>query len=182
MMKSIITLCISVLLFSCNDTKQENTTTNSTDNTAPVEATQKNSSAAVQIVLDGKHYEIAQDKLRKDMVTFESDKIQFILWNEDYPVRLNFNLHKTDILEKGSAVYKIPEATSLSTGVMVDLNFYDKQREGKITNKRVVFKKGEIQITQLTKNKLEMSFSGEGNGLLETTPNFPISGKVNVTY
>jgi hypothetical protein len=177
-MKLLIAFCITLLLFSCKDSKQEK----STDNTAQVEAKQINSSAAVQIILDGIIYEIEYDELRKDMVTFVNDTIQFELWNEDYPVRLNFHLINTGILEKGAANYSIPMAYSQATGVIVDLNFYDKQREGKIRNKRVVFKNGEIQITQLTKNKLEMSFAGEGNGLMETTPNFPISGKVNIRY
>jgi hypothetical protein len=179
-MKLLIAFCILLNISSCNEAKNENTTT--TNESPSVTDKPKNSSAAVQIILDGKLYEIKNDELRKDMVTFVSDTIQFVLWNEDYPVRLNFNLHNTGILEKGAAIYTIPVAYSLSSGVIVDLNFYDKQREGKARNKRVVFKKGEIQITQLTKNKLEMSFAGEGNGLMETTPDFPISGKVNITY
>jgi hypothetical protein len=179
-MKLLISFCILLLICSCNEAKNENTT--ATNESASVSDTPKNSSAAVQIILDGKPYEIKYDELRKDMVTFVNDTIQFVLWNEDYPVRLNFNLHNTGILEKGAANYTIPVAYSLSTGVIVDLNFYDSQREGKARNRRVVFKKGEIQIIQLTKNKLEMSFAGEGNGLMETSPDFPISGKVNIAY
>lgn len=183
-MKLIITLSIAVLLFSCNDAKQENATNSTTDNTAMIETTQKNSSAAVQIILDGTLYEIEQDSLRNDMVTFENKLILFYLRAKDYPenpVRLNFNLHNTGILEKGSATYNIPE-TKPDTGELVELDFWDHKHKGDAVHSRVIFKKGEIQITQLTKNKLVMSFSGEGNGTLSRTANFPVSGKVNISY
>jgi hypothetical protein len=113
-------------------------------------------------------------------VTFKNDTLQFVFYTNDAPFKLNLNLNNTDIINKGSATYTIPEANAEHT--TVDLNFYNAKREGKSANRRIVFRKGTIHIKKLTKNTLQMTFDGVGGGMLDFDNNFPITGQVNVTY
>ena len=165
----LITGCM--LLFSCN---------NETKNTALVNTTNKDTNAAVQVTLEGKTHTITQDDLEAINVSFDDDILQFTLYQEGNPFQLNLNLNNTGLLTKGSESYKIPDANAMKT--KVDLNFFNADRDVKSMNKRIIFRKANIEIKQFTKHKLEMTFEGEGSGMMERDKNFPISGKVNITY
>jgi len=137
--------------------------------------------SAVEVTMENEHFTIEQNNLEPTLKTiFTNDSIQLSFWEDGNPIKLNFNLFNTNILEKGSVAYIIPEVNADQQ--MVDLNFYNKDRDVKRTNKRIIFRKGTINIAKLTNHALQMTFEGEGSGILEYGKNFPISGKVNVTY
>jgi hypothetical protein len=108
--------------------------------------------------------------------SFENGKIQYLFRKDGNPVSLNLNFTTQAILEKGSAVFEIPDANAGK--VVIDLNFFNQDRDSSRTNKRIIFRKGTIRIEQLTRHHLEMSFEGEGGGMTERSKSFPITGKI----
>jgi len=172
MKKQIALLSFIILILACKDKKS-----NSDVNNIKQEIT---SNTAVQVNLEGKLHTIEQDNLSPEIVIYKDDIILFNFWQDGNPVRVNFNL-ESEILEKGSGEYNIPEDNSPK--IKADLNFFNQDRKvDSKFNKRIVFRKGKIVIKQITKNKLEMSFEGEGSGMRERDKNFPISGKININY
>ena len=172
MKKQIVLLSFLILIIACQDKKAK------TD----VNSKQKISSntAAVQVTFEGKLHTIEQGDLQPNLVAYIDKEIRFALWQDGNPVQLNLNI-KNDILEKGSGEYNIPEDNSPK--IKVDLNFFNSKRKvSSITNKRIVFRKGKIVITQITEHKLEMTFEGEASGMTEREKSFPISGKVNINF
>lgn len=172
MKRQIAVLSFIILITACKDKKS-----NSDSNKIKQEAT---SNTAVQVSFEGELHTIAQKDLQPNLVKYTEKDIQYILWQDGNPVQINFNVKK-NILEKGSGEYNIPEDNSLK--IQADLNFFDQDRkvESKF-NKRIVFRKGKIVINQLTKHKLDMTFSGEGSAMRERDKSFPISGKININF
>ncbi|RPD96625.1 hypothetical protein EGM88_09690 [Aureibaculum marinum] len=166
------TLFILVLLFSCKEKHNEKTSN--------INKSSINSDVAIQVTMEGKTHSILQKNIVPTNVQFKSDTLQFLFYAEENPFQLNLNLTSTDIVDKGKAIYTIPEINT--PRIKVDLNFFNGEREGKKMNRRIIFRKGTINIKELTKNKLEMTFEGEGGGMMDRKNSFPISGKVNVSY
>jgi hypothetical protein len=170
-MKTIFKFLVVILLFSCNEKSQKSLAYNSND-------LEEN---AIHVEMENKTFGIQQKNLEPIKKTlFKKDSILLIFWEDDNPLKLNFNLFNTDILDTGSATYTIPDVNAKKQ--MVDLNFYNKDRDVKSTNRRIIFKKGTITITKLTDHQLQMTFEGEGSGIMEYNKTFPISGKVDVNY
>ena len=135
---------------------------------------------AVEVKLEGELFKIKQENLQPTIKkVFHKDSIFLEFWEDGNPIKLNLNLTNTTVLESGSASFKIPEDNS--PRIKVDLNFFNSDRDTKSMNKRIIFRKGTIEIIELTSNRLVMRFDGEGSGITERN-NFPISGKVNVAY
>lgn len=167
-MKVIFQLMLVLLIVSCKE--------NQTKETANL--SKQSSTYAVTATMEGKTHKLEQGELLPDIKTvFNRDSILLLFRGEDNPFQLNFNLTHTDILAKGAGSYTIPEANAGKA--MVDLNFFDMERDAKRINKRIVFRKGTIQIQKLTENKLEMTFEGTGSGMLDSKNSFPVSGKIN---
>ena len=61
-------------------------------------------------------------------------------------------------------------------------NFFNNERDVKSMNKRIIFRKGILNITKITEHQLQMTFEGEGSGMLEYGKNFPISGEATVNF
>ena len=158
-MKTILTLFIAITLLSC---KESNT----------------NSASVMTIEIDGVMHHFKTIDWSRSTVDFGEDKIHIELLEEGNPVNLNLHVHEMSILEKSSGDYKLPDDNK--AGPTIYLDFFDKEREGKPANRRIGFTNGEIKINQLSMDKLEMIFDGEGNGMLETGDLFPIKGSVNV--
>tara|TARA_R110002073_G_scaffold279026_1_gene442925 strand:- start:180941 stop:181462 length:522 start_codon:yes stop_codon:yes gene_type:complete len=173
-MRSILTFTILFLLISCKETVKQNSDAETLKNTI------NEGNAAVQVRMEGKTHMLQQKDLNPIKGIFENDTLQFVFYTNDNPFQLNLNLNNTDLINKGSATYNIPEANAMKT--KVDLNFFNTERAGKRMNRRIIFRKGTVTIKQLTKNNLQMTFEGEGGGMMDSGNNFPISGKVNVSY
>lgn len=137
-------------------------------------------SGSVSITMEGKTYVLKDLDWRACKASFENGEIQYLFRMDGSPVSLNLNFPTQAILEKSSATFQIPEANSPKT--VIDLNFYNSERESSRMNKRIIFRKGTIQIDKLTKNSLKMSFEGEGGGMLESKKSFPITGEISVEY
>ena len=171
MKKQITILFLLILITACKENKETSATTHKET---------KSSKAAVQISFEGELHTIKQEDLQPNIVDNIDNEIRYSIWQDGNPIQLNFNI-KNDILEKGSGVYNIPEDNSPK--IKADLNFFNSKRKvSSITNKRIIFRKGKIIITQLTEHKLEMTFDGEGSGMRERDKSFPISGKVNINF
>jgi len=171
MKKQITILFLLILITACKENKETSATNHKET---------KSSNAAVQISFEGELHTIKQEDLQPNIVTNIDNEIRYSIWQDGNPIQLNFNI-KNDILEKGSGVYNIPEDNSPK--IKADLNFFNSKRKvSSITNKRIIFRKGKIIITQLTEHKLEMTFDGEGSGMRERDKSFPISGKVNINF
>jgi len=169
-------MCISmVIFFSCKENSKEySSDLNSSHSEIAM------SDAAIKVTMEGKTHQIQQKELNPVNITFENDTLQFVFYTNDNPFKLNFNLNNTGILEKGTATFKIPETNSEHT--KADLNFFNRNRDVKSMNKRIIFRKGMITVQKLTEHKLEMTFEGEGSGITEYTKTFPITGAINVSY
>jgi hypothetical protein len=143
-------------------------------------STRSTLNADMEIMLEGKRYVTERVDPRSSHANHVDDQIQFLFWNSTDPVQFNLNIHK-DVLAKGSGTYIIPEANFGK--VMVDLNFYNSDREvtSKL-NRRIVFTSGKIEIIEVTDHTLVVNFEGEGRGLREKDVRFPISGSVNIDY
>ncbi|MFC5625858.1 hypothetical protein [Algoriphagus winogradskyi] len=135
----------------------------------------------VTLTMEGETHTLEQKDLNPQTdLDFENDDLKFAIYTNEGRVSVNFNLTKTGILGKGPVVYSIPEANQKE--IKVDLNFFNQDRESSRMNKRIIFRKGEIQIEKLTKNQLVFTFKGEGSGMTERGDSFPIEGSVNMTY
>ena len=89
----LIIVCFSIIL-SCKDSDIKKNIANKVDL----------SDVAIEVTMEGKTFGIKQKKLEPIKKTlFKSDSIQLIFWEDDNPLKLNFNLNNTDILNKGSA-------------------------------------------------------------------------------
>ena len=164
-------LIAGTLFFSCkNDQKKE----------VAASTGELSGNFAVEVTMENKVFHIEQEDLLPVKRTFANDSILLLFRADGNPFQLNLNLTHTNILDDQSAEYSIPDANAGK--IKVDLNFFNADRDVKRTNKRIVFKKGTISIKKLTANKLEMTFTGEGSGMIERDGNFPISGKINASY
>lgn len=134
---------------------------------------------AVVIRMEGKTYQLSKIDQRPDIAVFEEGEIRFFLMKTDHPVQLNFNLTRSDILESGSAVYVLPAYKH--GGEMIDLNFYNRSRDSESMQKRILFTSGTIEVQELTRNSLRMTFKGMGKPLMGQDE-FPVEGSVNVTF
>ncbi|RAI90189.1 hypothetical protein [Algoriphagus yeomjeoni] len=135
----------------------------------------------VTLTMEGETYTLEQKDLNPQTnLDFDNDDLKFAIYTNEGRVSVNFNLTKTGILGKGPVFYSIPEANQES--VKVDLNFFNQDRESSRMNKRIIFRKGEIQIEKLTKNQLVFTFKGEGSGMTERGDLFPIEGSINMTF
>ena len=171
--KSITFISCSLTLlffFSCKYGNQNITANN--------ESVISHDKYAISVTMEGKTLGLKQSNLEPQKAIISTDSILFEFWDDSSALKLNFNLFNTNILEEGTASYSIPDSNGSKQ--LVDLNFYNKDREVKRINKRIIFRKGTITISKITKNELNMTFDGEGSGVLEYGKTFPISGKVNV--
>jgi|GEM_PF-6736744 len=135
---------------------------------------------AVEVHMEGDVFRIAQKNLvALKKKVFTNDTIRLVLWEDGNPFQVNINFTHADILQKGSATFTIPEVNDPRT--KVELNFFNADRDtDQKMNKRILFRKGTITVKQLTAQQLQMSFKGEGAGMMERTENFAISGELNV--
>lgn len=166
-MKTIIALLIATTLISCKEA-----------NTKDSLASNNNFAHVMSIEIDGQTHNFKTIDWQRSIVDFDEDKIRIELREVDNPVSLNLHVHDMDILEKLSSDYKLPDANKTSSTIYLD--FFDRERKGKVSNRRIQFKNGEIKIKKLSKEKLEMTFNGEGNGMMESGDLFSIKGSVNV--
>lgn len=134
---------------------------------------------AVEVTMENQVFHIRQENLLSVKSTFTKDSILLLFRADKNPFQLNLNLTHTDILNMQKATFIIPDTNAGK--IKVDLNFFNADRDVSRINKRVVFKKGTIEIKKLTESKLEMIFTGEGSGMTERGGNFPISGQINAT-
>lgn len=160
-----------ILLFSCKN-GQKKEVADSTGSLA--------GNHAVEVTMENQVFHIEQENLLPIKQTFTKDSILFLFREDENPFQLNLNLTNTNILDDQKAEYIVPGVNS--GNIKVDLNFFNADRDASRINKRVVFKKGTVKIKKLTENNLEMTFTGEGSGMTERGGNFPISGKINVSY
>ncbi len=169
---SSILLTLGILLIStaCNNTQKQKDT---------VSVNKLTDNYAVEVAMENQVFRIQQKELLPVKTRVTKDSILLLFRADKNPFQLNLNLIHTDILSKQKTTYSIPEANASKT--KVDLNFFNRDRDVSRINKRIVFKKGTVEIKKLTRNKLEMTFKGEGSGITERGGNFPISGKINVT-
>lgn len=166
-------LSLTLLILSC---KQEK---NKTEAALLTQSTQ-NTEAAIELTMEGKTYTMQQNDLAPIQLNIPKDSLMYSLYTNDSPVSINFNLTNTGVLKEGSRTYQIPEANS--GPVLVDLSLFDKDREVSRMNKRIIFRKGTIDIKKITAHALHMTFEGEGSGMMEHTKSFPITGLINITY
>lgn len=135
-----------------------------------------------EITMEGKTYSLSH--LNKDQSKFEFDenKIKFAWYDSEFPIEINITLTEEAVVKgkKNSVTYSLPEANQ--PAILVDLNFFNKTRESSRINKRILFRKGEIVIEEITKNSLKLQFNGEGSGLRENNLSFPIKGYLNVSF
>lgn len=177
-MKLYVALVSVLLLINCKNSNK----TYATDLTQTHQS-KITSKAAVLLNMEGETFTMSQDDLNpQQKLDFENDKLQFNIYTNKSTVSINFNLNKTEALKNVPVSYTIPEANS--GPIKVDLSFFNKNRDvEKRTNKRVVFKKGTITVSKLTKNSLKMEFNGKGCGMTERSDvQFPISGHINITF
>ncbi|SDI08661.1 hypothetical protein [Winogradskyella thalassocola] len=171
-LKFILTISLFCLIIACNN---NNSQTNS------IAYSTNDSNVAIQVTMEGKSFKIKQNQLIPQIKTkFKNDSILLVFRDDDTPLQLNFNVFNTDILSKQSAIYTIPDTNAVKQ--KVDLNFFNNDRDVKRMNKRIIFRKGTINISKLTDKVLQMTFEGEGSGITEHKKTFPISGKVNVIF
>ena len=144
-LKHITTILFIASFFAAcgNDAKQ-------TEQDVASSTTKLTGTYAVEVTMENQTHTLDQKDINPVGVTFKNDTLQFVFYTNDAPFKLNLNLNNTDIINKGSATYTIPEANAEHT--TVDLNFYNAKREGKSANRRIVFRKGTIHIKKLTKN------------------------------
>lgn len=177
-MKSYLSLLvILILVIGCKNSNKTNATHLNNNSQSKIE-----SNEAVLLNMEGNAFTMSQNDLNpQQKLDFEKDNLQYVIYTNESAVSINFNLSKTEALKNIPVTYSIPEVNS--GAVKVDLSFFNKERKvEKRTNKRVVFKKGTITISELTNNSLKMEFKGEGCGMMERDVLFPISGHINISY
>ncbi|WP_296703583.1 hypothetical protein [Algoriphagus sp.] len=176
----LIVLLTSIL--SCSSKGDSNVqSTEENEKVQTVYASDMIADPGVILTMEGETHILKQEDLNpQTKLDFERDDLKFAIYTNDGPVSINLNLTQTGILEAGAANYSIPEANQPS--VKVDLNFFNQNRESSRTNKRIVFRKGEIKIEKITKNQLILTFNGEGSGMTERGELFPVEGSINMSY
>ena len=166
-MKTLIAMLITITLISCKEAKTKDSL-----------ASNSSSTLIMTVEMEGVVHNFKSIDWSRSTVDFGTDVIHIELLEEGNPVSFNLHVHDMGILEKSSGDYTLPDDNK--TGPTIYLDFFNKEREGKPANRRIGFINGEIKINQLSKDKLEMIFDGEGNGMLETSDLFPIKGSVDV--
>tara|TARA_B100001059_G_C17514835_1_gene417709 strand:- start:6 stop:521 length:516 start_codon:yes stop_codon:yes gene_type:complete len=171
-MKTIKLIVVLVLFISCKDKSAKLDTASALENASSI--------SALVLKMEGKTYTMEQEDLVPIIINFEENVFQYSIYTNRSPVQLNFILKDSTILRSGSKTYQIPECNRET--IKVDLSFFNKNRNSSRINKQVVFKKGTIQIEEVTKHKLVMSFNGEGSGVTDSKNSFPITGSIQITY
>ncbi len=177
----IVLIAVISILFLSACTGKSKSNTNRMDVQNEISKTElQNEKFAVMVEMEDKTFTLHQKELVNNILTIKNDTLQFVFYGNENPFKLNLNLNNTDILKQGSATYTIPDINQPK--VKVDLSFFNNERDVTSINKRIIFRKGTINVTKITENKLEMTFEGEGSGALEYGKSFPISGEVSINY
>ncbi|MBU3822953.1 hypothetical protein KO566_12855 [Flavobacteriaceae bacterium XHP0103] len=171
-MKKTIVLLLVTLSFCCKN--------NSSGNQAVAEIGATDEKAAVVLQMEGETYTILQENLQPIKVDFNNGDLQYVIWQDGNPVQTNVNITDADIKTNGAATYSIPEDNS--PNIKIDLNFYNQDRDASRMNKRIVFRKGIVSIKKISEYALEMTFEGEGGGMMKSSESFPIKGSINIIY
>lgn len=132
------------------------------------------------VKMEGETHYLKQENIFPQKINFNKDSLMYYFHTKNSNLQVNLNLTNTNILQNNSATYTIPDANK--SQIKVDLSFYNKDRDASRINKRIVFRKGKINIKKLTKNNLILTFEGEGSGMIERKKNFPINGSIKITY
>ena len=142
----------------------------------------KNTSSVFEITMEGETYSLSKINKEQSKFEFDEDKIKFTMFDSEFPIEINITITEDAVIkgEKTSVTYSLPDANQ--PAILVDLNFFNKTRESSRINKRILFRKGDIVIEEITKNSLKIQFNGEGSGLRENNTNFPIKGFLNVSF
>jgi hypothetical protein len=141
-----------------------------------------NTSGVFEITMEGETYSLNHLDKEQSKFEFDENKIKFTWFDSEFPIQINITLTEDAVVkgEKTSVTYSLPEANQ--PDILVDLTFFNKTRESSRINKRILFRKGEIVIEEITQNSLKMQFNGEGSGLRENNMSFPIKGFLNVSF
>jgi hypothetical protein len=172
MRTTLLLLCFLGIL-CCKNKSQDNAT-------AKASVSKTVSDAAVFVEMEGDIYTMQQKDLNPLTLNFEENNLNFSLYTNESVVQVNFLLKDVDILNEGFKTYAIPEDNVID--IKADLSFYNKNRNASRLNKRVVFRKGTIQIKEITNHKLVMIFKGEASGVTDSKNSFPISGSIHINY
>jgi hypothetical protein len=142
----------------------------------------KNTSIVFEITMEGETYSSSNINKEQSKFEFDENKIKFTLYDSEFPIEINITITEDAVIkgEKTSVTYSLPDANQ--PAILVDLNFFNKTRESSRINKRILFRKGDIVIEEITKNSLKIQFNGEGSGLRENNTSFPIKGFLNVSF
>lgn len=135
--------------------------------------------AVAVIAMEGETHVLPAINWEVSSVTEAAGAIRFHLVAEDVPVELNLVLARSGMPAAFPATFELPAANQ--GRVKIDLNFFNLERAGRRTQRRILFNRGTIEIRALTGNHLEMHFSGSGHPLT-AHDQFPIEGFVNITY
>ena len=177
--KVLIAVLSILFLSACTGKSKSNTNRMDVENEISKTELQ-NEKFAVMVEMEGKTFTLHQKELVNNILTIKNDTLQFVFYTNENPFQLNLNLNNTDILKQGSATYTIPDINQPK--IKVDLSFFNNERDVKSMNKRIIFRKGTLNITKITEHQLQMTFEGEGSGMLEYGKNFPISGEATVNF
>ena len=165
-----------LILISCTENSIKKTGSPLSLNDTMIATT---SDVAMKIKMEGKVFSIEKQNLLPINVSFEELPIKFLVREVNNPVTLNLNFYQTDFAEKLPKEFKIPEDNVEK--VIIDLNFFNEERNVKKMNKRIIFRNGIIKIEKFSENELKIIFDGLGSGITEKE-NFPISGELNINY
>ena len=173
-MKQLLIILGFTLMLGCKETPKDTLAANTNSATAIT------LDEGVIINMDGKTYVLPQDELFPVNVKTQSDSLNYALRTNKSDVSLNLNLINTGIIKKKSHAFKIPE--DIKKSFLIGLSFFNKSKDVSRLNKRIVFRKGTIDIKEVTESTLKVIFEGEGSGMRDIKNSFPISGSVNIKY
>jgi hypothetical protein len=110
-----------------------------------------NTSGVFEITMEGETYSLSHLNKEQSKFEFDENKIKFTWFDSEFPIQINITLTEDAVVkgEKTSVTYSLPDANQ--PAILVDLNFFNKTRESSRINKRILFRKGEIVIEEITK-------------------------------
>lgn len=136
----------------------------------------------ITLTIDGNTRTFAANQREADVVDWDAHPVKLLFRKktgpeESPPFEINLNFYESGMLQKAPVTYTLPGDNQ--ENVVIDLNFYDYERETKSRlNKRLVFREGTITIHELTQEKIRFEFNGKGGEMMNREVLFPISGRV----
>lgn len=171
---------LAVLVTACGSAESPADDAPVTD-AAPVPQRQSSNAASadnVAVNMEGARLAISQVDWQVSRIETIDGELRYELRGAESPLTLNLNVRQDAVPTRFPATFTVPDDNIPS--VRIDLNLFNRDRDSRRLQKRIIFSGGTINVRAMGPDGLDISFSGSGHPLMANSEIFPIEGHATV--